>query len=342
MKNLQLAQKNLKINLILFSAMNIIYVIKILAIQENITMRWFQIDLMELLKIILLGKESLIPPRKHYSRRLNEYVIYVIVSGKLDLIVNGKIQTMEMGDVCLFAEGDVQESKESSFCEYYYIHFKSDNIQEYHTPEEEYRECLNKKYIQCMKADVFSTSCYSYMQVLIKGRTHIDDDAVYSEITHILQHNILNSEHGIAERRFETSASVMNILFKVEKTCLTKASHKKKNNFKEYEIAKKIAEYIGKNYNTSICGTDIEKNFYLSYDYANRVFNKMMGCSIMKYRNNVRIQNAKMKLRTTNLSIIEIAMEVGFDNMHYFSRLFKMIEGLSPTEYRKKFEKSFE
>ena len=305
-------------------------------------MRCFQIDLMQLLKITLLGKEALIPPRKHYSRRLNEYVLYAIVSGRLDLIVNGKMQTAEMGDICLFAEGDIQEPKESSFCEYYYIHFKAGNIQECDITEEKYRELLNKKYIQCMKADVFSTSCYDHMQVLIKGHTHIEDDAIFNEIKNILKNNILNSEHAIAERRFVTSASVMNILFKMETTCLIKHEFKKKNNFREYEIAKKIAEYIGKNYCTPINGTDIEQKFYLSYDYANRVFNKMIGCSITKYRNNVRIQNAKMKLRTTNMSIKEIAISVGIDNTHYFSRLFKTIEGISPTEYRKKFEKSFQ
>ena len=44
-------------------------------------------------------------------------------------------------------------------------------------------------------------------------------------------------------------------------------------------------------------------------------------------------------MRATNMSFKEIALETGIENTHYFSRIFKKIEGLSPSEYKKKFLK---
>lgn len=53
----------------------------------GICMKCFQIDLNELPKVALWGKEALIPPRLHYSRYLTEYVMYVVIKGELKLMV---------------------------------------------------------------------------------------------------------------------------------------------------------------------------------------------------------------------------------------------------------------
>lgn len=52
----------------------------------GICMKCFQIDLNELPKVALWGKEALIPPRLHYSRYLTEYVMYVVIKGELKLM----------------------------------------------------------------------------------------------------------------------------------------------------------------------------------------------------------------------------------------------------------------
>ena len=61
-----------------------------------------------------------------------------------------------------------------------------------------------------------------------------------------------------------------------------------------------------------------------------------MGVSIIKYRNDVRIQRAKASMFTANKSLGEIATEVGFESVYYFSRVFKKNEGMSPLAYKKK------
>ena len=61
-----------------------------------------------------------------------------------------------------------------------------------------------------------------------------------------------------------------------------------------------------------------------------------MGCSIFKYRNIVRINNAKIKMLTSNSTIGEIADETGYESISYFSRIFKKYEGISPSEYQRR------
>ena len=58
-----------------------------------------------------------------------------------------------------------------------------------------------------------------------------------------------------------------------------------------------------------------------------------MGCSIIKYRNRVRINEAKFRIAATDMNMSEIADFVGFGNVYYFSRIFKKIEGVAPSDY---------
>lgn len=69
----------------------------------------------------------------------------------------------------------------------------------------------------------------------------------------------------------------------------------------------------------------------MNYDYANRLFKKHIGTSIMQYRNQLRINTAKNLLGKQ--SVEQVARLVGFENVYYFSRAFKRYEGISPREY---------
>ena len=65
------------------------------------------------------------------------------------------------------------------------------------------------------------------------------------------------------------------------------------------------------------------------------LFNREMGKSIREYINELRIRDAKVLLKTTNLTVTDIAFTVGFNSSNYFAELFKKKEGLSPLQYKK-------
>lgn len=66
-----------------------------------------------------------------------------------------------------------------------------------------------------------------------------------------------------------------------------------------------------------------------------RTFEETTGKSPIKFLIDLRIQESRRLLRTTERSITEIAFDVGFSDSNYFSRQFRSALGLSPREYRK-------
>jgi transcriptional regulator GlxA family with amidase domain len=66
-----------------------------------------------------------------------------------------------------------------------------------------------------------------------------------------------------------------------------------------------------------------------------RLFTKLMGQSPSAYIANIRINNAKVLLKTTGKRISDIAVEVGFFDHSHFIRTFRKLVGATPAEYRK-------
>ena len=59
--------------------------------------------------------------------------------------------------------------------------------------EQEYAKCMQNKRELCIRTDSFSVRCYDFMEILIRQVSHINDEAVFSEITEPLQKYILTS-----------------------------------------------------------------------------------------------------------------------------------------------------
>jgi len=72
-----------------------------------------------------------------------------------------------------------------------------------------------------------------------------------------------------------------------------------------------------------------------SVSQFSHLFKKLFGTSPMSYFVELRIQRAKEILDSSNLSVKEIAWELGFEDQLYFSRIFKKVTGVSPSIYRK-------
>ena len=72
-----------------------------------------------------------------------------------------------------------------------------------------------------------------------------------------------------------------------------------------------------------------------SPEYLCRVFKKHLNKTPTEFINDIRLTNAKLSLEYTNMSIVNICGEIGFENISHFYHLFKKETGLSPNEFRK-------
>ena len=75
---------------------------------------------------------------------------------------------------------------------------------------------------------------------------------------------------------------------------------------------------------------------FMSKSHFFRLFKDETGFSPIEYRNNLRIERAKILLSDGECSVTETALMLGFENVYYFSRMFKKITGMSPTGYEGK------
>lgn len=112
---------------------------------------------------------------------------------------------------------------------------------------------------------------------------------------------------------------------------------------KQVDIAKenvesknKIIQYIKEHYKEKIILEDIAKEFNYSVGHLCRKFKLEIGDSIVNYIIKYRISMAmKFLFEKPELSIEEIALNVGFNDVQFFDKTFKKLVGLTPSQYRK-------
>lgn len=99
----------------------------------------------------------------------------------------------------------------------------------------------------------------------------------------------------------------------------------------------KAASYIENHFNESISVAKLAELSHYSERHFVRIFKNAYNCPPIEYVINLRINRACAMLKEPSAAISETAEKCGFDDVNYFSRLFKKRVGISPSEYRKKF-----
>lgn len=106
------------------------------------------------------------------------------------------------------------------------------------------------------------------------------------------------------------------------------------------ELITKALNYIkSENKKSDITIDDVATHAGFSTDYFNRIFFAHTGFNIMEYVRFSRLKKAAHLLKGTNNDILDIALDCGYEAHESFSRAFKNQYGISPSEYRKKYEK---
>ena len=100
-----------------------------------------------------------------------------------------------------------------------------------------------------------------------------------------------------------------------------------------YKISEAI-KYIDLHLNEALTVQAIAEQFAFSPYYFHRLFTAIVGKSLIAYVRDRRIAYACKMLNETDQKVLEIALDFGFDSAQGFSRTFKSITGMTPTEYR--------
>lgn len=101
-------------------------------------------------------------------------------------------------------------------------------------------------------------------------------------------------------------------------------------------LAEAIYRYVQMNYRFKLSPKEIANEFHVNASYASRCFSQKYKKTITEHIMYIRIKRAKTLLGETEAPIGNIALNVGFDDINYFSRVFKKTVGCSPSQYREK------
>ena len=105
-----------------------------------------------------------------------------------------------------------------------------------------------------------------------------------------------------------------------------------------FQIASKLQHRFETEYHMHYDLSALAKEFSVSVSSLCHVFKKITGFSVMDYLLFCRIANAKKLLTKTSLPVSEIVEKCGFTDSSNFSRTFKKLNGISPTQFRSKYK----
>lgn len=99
----------------------------------------------------------------------------------------------------------------------------------------------------------------------------------------------------------------------------------------------KIVSYVNEHYREKFTLQQLCEQYYFSYNYISQAFKAYTGTTFSAYVQNVRLRLAKELLKNSCKSVTQIAEEVGYNDAHYFDKVFKRTCGITPKQFRQRF-----
>lgn len=100
------------------------------------------------------------------------------------------------------------------------------------------------------------------------------------------------------------------------------------------QIFETAVQYIKSNYNKNMTLDEVAAHVYISPYYFSHGFKSFTGMNFMEYLKKVRIEEAKKLLLTSKMSLKNISKKVGYQDPNYFSRVFRNMVGIPPSDFR--------
>ena len=221
------------------------------------------------------------------------------------------------------------------------IYYEDDELVE--RDESERSECINKLLMYIRKRDIeLVRREYGHLKHMMfqnKSDSETFVKFVFAEIALELYNAAHGSVYGLGKKQVEKlfEADSLNELYNIieENICI----YEKNIATDDKQIREDVAlvkSYIKAHLSEKINLESLADMVFLSPGYLSLIFKQSTGDTVSHYIISQRIDEAKRLLETTNMKVNQICEKVGIDNVSYFGQQFKMLCGMSPSEYRKR------
>lgn len=153
--------------------------------------------------------------------------------------------------------------------------------------------------------------------IVVTGKTLTEDDMkrLNQGVTVVLRKGLFSTDETVAH--------------------IESALERKRNISEDTQrLVRKAMAYIHTHYSEPVSRQTIARHINISEDYLTFCFRQEMGTTPIKYLQRYRVNQSKILLKNSQKNITEIAMDVGFSDSGYFSRIFHRETGMSPDQFR--------
>lgn len=280
----------------------------------------------------LIGRVRYTAAWKHFERTVQEYILYLMIDGKMAIEESGTRYTLTRGDYLILEPGLPHRGIEAFPCEYYYVHFKHKGLRKADGDEAYLMDqIVDKRHISLMSYGLSETPPTDTTTFLSKTGSLTQGSACI----HLFEMGILEYVKRLEQYRLALSNLINLLLLEMSREYVTRLYSSRSNGKYTRSMSKAIelARFLHNNYCNKLTGELIEKEFEMSFDHLNRAFKKIFGQTIFSYLSQIRINHAKDLIRQTNLHTSEIAYMIGFEDSSYFTKYFKQHTGTTPSQY---------
>ncbi|WP_238881840.1 AraC family transcriptional regulator [Clostridium sp. YIM B02551] len=263
---------------------------------------------------IFMENESIIPPHWH-----EQLLLMYIEKGTLELTCGEQKVIANQGEIIIVNPYEIHSIENpNSVVEYYLLK-------------------LDISLLLGNQPDLRQIMC---MDQLLKNRilfkNKITNDNFLVESMKFIINEFLEKKQGYTLAIRGLSYQILTALLRrYAKTIPDQAEYDMQ--YRRVRQIKPVITYIEEHYSEKITLDELSAVIHLSTIHFSRVFKTVTGFSPMEFLNRVRIQKAVQLLLKTDKSIVEIAMDTGFNDGNYFSRFFKKCRKETPSEFRNKY-----
>lgn len=185
-------------------------------------------------------------------------------------------------------------------------------------------ECIRRLQPDCTIIFITAYGEFSYARQAIRLgiKDYILKPYKSSEIIDSIEKSLLNTQNYIVESQKLVTGSAELI------------QNNQNLNDRLSVIAKEIEDYVTRNYHRDISLQDAASTMNYSEAYFSKLFKQCFDKNFITYLTEYRIEVAKQLLAKPSVNIKDVGLKVGYGDNNYFTKVFRRIAGINPSDYR--------
>ena len=245
--------------------------------------------------------------------RHSEIEFVQVISGRLELYLDNVMYSLSAGDIAIVNGGTLHRADPYD-CFYRCFVFDPDML------------CGRK-----------NGAVSKYILPIVDGEArftcHIgaNDGMLYSALCAVF--GLMGRKNRFFE--IEVTAKLIEAIGLFYSDGLIEQAKETRNDKRRRQAITSVIDKISESYSERLTLADLACTAGLNEKYLCRIFREYTGQTPIDRLNSTRIDNACKLLAQKGVSVTEAALSVGFDDLSWFSRVFKKHKGVSPKEYRK-------